>query len=111
MDSNTNPYLSPHANDGPASPLLRWRLFPASFVGIVGSLSLAFGLWGVLMPAFALLTEGNGSVEQGYWTVCIMYLGLGVFWIASGLLVWKTRYFYATIMLLVGVAVAMTFQP
>ena len=75
VDSRINPYSPTCADSAPASHVFRWRILPAFLVGLVGTLSVAFGLLFIVLPASDLLTEGYVSVASGYWSVCIMYLG------------------------------------
>ena len=74
-------------------------------IGVLGAISFGYGTFLGAIVLRVLATEGFTSfVSEG--TIAVAYcVGPGVFWIASGLIVWKRNYKYAILSFLVGLSI------
>ena len=110
MEIDVNPYAPPTANSTPSGPFFRWRLIPAALIGILGILSFGFGSYFVAMVLFELLTEGFTTFVLESPVAVSFYIVPGVSWISSAVLLWKKRYAYAILLVLVGLVIPVAFQ-
>jgi hypothetical protein len=111
LEIDANPYSPPNANADPVGPSFRWRLIPAALIGMMGILSFGFGSYFVAIVVVEVLTEGITSFVLESPVAIGFYIGPGVSWIASALSLWKKRYVYAILLVLVGLAIPLALQP
>lgn len=90
---------------------LRWRVIPAFVVGMIGLASTAFGLLAVAILASILVRNWDASLQPEASLLpellagCCVYLGFGGCWMASGVLVWKSRYRFALMLASMGIVI------
>ena len=113
MDTDGNPYPSAGAvveeleklHSAPL-PQLRWRVVPAVIVGLIGLASTAMGLLAVgILASILLVQDWDTSLLPEMIAGCCVYLGFGGCWMASGVLVWKSRYRFALMLASIGIVI------
>jgi hypothetical protein len=103
-----NPYSPPNAESEAVGPSFRWRLIPAGVIGLLGVLSFGIGIYFAALVIHEIFTEGFTSFVLESPIAIGFYMVPGVSWIASGLLLWKGKYYYAILLALVGIAIPVT---
>jgi hypothetical protein len=111
LEIDANPYSAPSAKNEPAGPFFPWRLIPASVIGLLGILSFGFGTYFAAIVACLVFAEGITSGVQESLGAIVFYIGPGVAWTTSSLLLWKKRYAFAILLVLAGLSIPLTLQP
>lgn len=77
-------------------------------IGLLGILSFGFGTYFAAIVIREIFTEGFTSFVLESPIAIGFYMGPGVSWIASGLLLWNRKYRYAILFVLLGIAIPVT---
>ena len=80
-------------------------------LGLLGILSFGFGTYFAAIVAYLVFAEGITSGVQECLGAIGFYIGPGVAWTASALLVWKKRYAFAILLVLAGLSIPLALQP
>ena len=111
LEIDASPYSPPSAKNEPAGPFFPWRLIPASVIALPGILSFGFVTYFAAIVAYFIFAEGITSGVQESLGAIGFYIGPGVAWTASALLLWKKRYVFAILLIVAGLSIPLALQP
>ncbi len=78
---------------------------------MLGILSFGFGTYFASIVAYLVFVDGiTSGVQEGLGAIAF-YIGPGVAWIASALLLWRKRYAFAILLVVAGLSIPLALQP